>query len=167
MAAEPIHAVAEKSKVNAFDKLLASSGAWEGTNRVQVSTGEPMHESPSRIVVTPMLRDTFIRLDQTWTWEGKEQVGAMLIGHNRKSEKASIHWIDTFHNGFKVMACAGNFNPQGTLIVHGNYPAPPGPDWGWRIEIPVVKEGRLKIDMFNIDPTGKEDGGVWVEFSTR
>jgi hypothetical protein len=65
------------------------------------------------------------------------------------------------------MACAGNFNPQGTLIVHGNYPAPPGPDWGWRIEIPVVKEGRLKIDMFNIDPTGKEDGGVWVEFSTR
>jgi hypothetical protein len=151
--------------MNAFDKLLKCSGTWEGATRLQSSAGEPMHESPSLMVVTPILRDTFIRLDQTWTWEGKEQLGSMLIGYDRESQTANLHWIDTFHNGPRVMACTGKINPQGTLIVHGNYPAPPGPDWGWRIEIPMMNERRIKIDMSNIDPTGKEDGGVWTEFS--
>jgi hypothetical protein len=151
--------------MNAFDKLLTCTGTWEGVTRLQFSAAEPMHESPSLIVVTPLLRGTFIRLDQTWTWEGKEQLGSLLIGHDPKSQTATLHWIDTFHNGLRVMACAGNFNAQGALIVLGSYPAPPGPDWGWRIEIPTIKERRIKIDMFNIDPTGKEDGGVWAEFA--
>ena len=51
------------------------------------------------------------------------------------------------------MALAGPGGP--TLAVKGTYAAPPGPDWGWRIEI-TPDEGTLRVVMFNIWPEGKE-----------
>ena len=150
--------------MNAFDDLLSSSGRWEGSNRLRIGNGEAIAQSPSQIVVTPMLRDTFVRIDQTWTWKGELHVGALLVGYDHKMEAATIHWIDTFHNGSKVMACIGTFDVEGKLITHGTYASPQGTDWGWRIEIPRVIESRLRIDMYNVDPSGKDDGGVWAEF---
>jgi hypothetical protein len=42
------------------------------------------------------------------------------------------------------------------LSVRGSYAAPPGPDWGWRIEI--TPDGRtLRIVMFNIWPDGSRE----------
>jgi hypothetical protein len=147
-----------------FDKLLSSAGTWEGTNQLQFATGEPMQESPNRIVSTPLLHNTFLRIDQTWTWKNELQHGSILIGYNPKTETATLHWIDTFHNGVRVMTCTGNFTPKNTLIVLGSYPAPNSPDWGWRIEIPTPTENHFQIDMFNLNPNGQQDGGVWAKF---
>jgi hypothetical protein len=148
-----------------LDDFLICSGEWQGTNRVQLGNSEPVHESSSRVVVTPIVRQKLIRVDQTWCWMDQRQIGAMLIGYDRASDTVSLHWVDTFHTSKEVMSCTGSFDPLGKLIVHGSYASPPGPDWGWRIEISWIDGSELRIDMFNIDPSGKEDRGVWASFA--
>src|SRR5688500_7534719 len=148
------------ASMNGFERLLACAGAWEGRNRVEVTPGEPVEESASRMIVTPVLRDTFVRFDHTWSWKQEPQIGSMLIGFDGKSGAASIHWIDTWHNGTRVMSLTGRFEPDGRLVVRGHFPVSPGPDWGWRIEI-SANQGRLKVDMFCVTPAGQDEGGAW------
>ena len=71
----------------------------------------------------------------------------------------SAHWIDSWHNGFTVMTCDGTVNDSGVIDVRGTYPAPPGPDWGWRT---VITPGvdTLQVVMHNIWPDGREELAV-------
>jgi hypothetical protein len=62
--------------------------------------------------------------------------------------------------GKKVMACQGSAQDGGTLSVRGSYAAPPGPDWGWKIDISPDSGQRIRISHFNIDPDGKEHPAV-------
>ena len=148
--------------MSAFEKLLASAGVWQGLNRVQTSTADPIEESVSRVIVTPVLRDTFVRLDQTWDWKGDPQSGSLLIGYDPKSGAANGHWIDTWHNGRRVMPLSGKFDGDGRLVLDGHFPVAGSPDWGWRIEIRISAD-RLHIDMACLHPNGEADGGVWAE----
>jgi hypothetical protein len=150
--------------MNGFDQLLACAGTWDGTNRVQVELDSPIEESASRLTVTRVLGNSFIRMDHAWSWKDKPQTGSFLIGFNPKSADASIHWIDTWHNGRRVMPLAATFDPAGALIANGHFPVAGGPDWGWRIEIRATSD-QLKIDMFCLDPNGKEEGYVWSNFT--
>jgi len=59
--------------------------------------------------------------------------------------------------GDKVMACSGRSSPEGTIALRGCYAAPPGPDWGWRIEITPDEKMGLRLVMFNIRPDGKHE----------
>jgi hypothetical protein len=152
--------------MNAFESLLACAGTWEGPNRVQVDAGHPPEESLSQLTVTPILRNTFIHLDHTWSWKGDPQIGALLIGHNPKTGASTIHWIDTWHNRTSVMALTGAFDNHNTLIAHGHFPVDQGPDWGWRIEIHPTTD-HLKINMFCLHPNGHQDGGVQSIFHRR
>jgi hypothetical protein len=150
--------------MNGFDQLLACTGAWDGSNRVQVERDSPIEESASQLIVTPVLRDTFIRMDQNWSWKGDLQCGSFLIGFNPKTGEASIHWIDTWHNGRRVMPLPGSFSSNGALVANGHFPVSGGPDWGWRIEIRAQSD-HLKIDMTCLDPRGQEEGYVWSTFT--
>jgi hypothetical protein len=145
-----------------FDDLRASAGVWHGTNRVQISTADPVEESASRVIVAPVLRDTFVRLDQTWDWKGDPQAGSLLIGYDPKSGNASGHWIDTWHNGRRVMPMSGAFDGEGKLVLHGHFPVAGSADWGWRMEI-WVNADRMRIAMACLHPSGEADGGVWTE----
>ena len=147
-----------------FEKLLACAGTWDGRNHVQTAVGEPINDSPSQLIVTPLLRDTFVRIDQTWSWKDEPQSGSMLISYDPKTEVANMHWIDTWHNGRRVMPLVGKFDEKGVLIVNGHFSVADGLDWGWRIDL-RMNDDRLKIEMFCIKPSGKHDGGVWAEFS--
>ena len=150
--------------MNGFDRLLGCAGAWEGFNRVQPMPADPINESASALIVMPVLRDTFIRIDQSWSWNGEPQSGSLLIGYSRRSSAASIHWIDTWHNATRVMPLVGEFDANGVLVARGSFAVKDSPDWGWRIEI-AVNEERLKIDMFCLEPKdGKEEGWVWSEY---
>jgi hypothetical protein len=63
--------------------------------------------------------------------------------------------------GCKVMACAGVVPDAGVIDVRGTYAAPPGPDWGWRIQIEAeLQAGLLVLLMYNVHPDGKEDLAV-------
>jgi hypothetical protein len=136
--------------------LAACAGAWRGTNTLHdPSAGKP-EESPSDLTVTPVLGGKFIRLDYTWAYQGEAQEGSLLLGFDAKADEVSGHWIDTWHMGKTAMACLGSTPVGGTLSVQGSYAAPPGPNWGWRIEITPDDGRTLRIVHFNIDPDGKE-----------
>lgn len=142
-----------------LDTLIACAGTWQGTSTLQDPTSGMAEESPSTATVTPVLDGRFVRVDYTWSYADKPQEGSLLIGYQPKAETATGHWIDSFHNSDKVMACAGTVPEDGPLSVRGSYPAPPGPDWGWRID--VLPEGdMLRIVHYNIWPEGKEELAV-------
>jgi len=148
-----------------LNQILACAGPWQGANRLYTSPQCAADESPSTLTVTPLLRGTFVRLDQTWAWEGKPQEGSLLIGFDSDAKQVALHWIDTFHMSRKVMVCSGVLRGDGVIEVRGGYAAPPGPDWGWRIEIMAEPPARIEIRMFNIDPAGQEALAVLATYA--
>jgi hypothetical protein len=153
--------------MNGFDRLLACAGEWVGRNRVQPFINDPADESSSRLTVTPILNGRFLRLDQEWSWKGEPQLGCMLIGYLPEEKRATIHWIDTWHNGRRSMSLIGGFDAGGKLVAHGSFAVKGEADWGWRMEI-HIDNNELVIDMFCINPAnGNEEGWVWSSFARR
>lgn len=146
-----------------LEALVASAGRWIGTSRLQDPHAGIADESPTSATVTPILGDRFVRLDYTWAYRGSPQEGSMLIGYDRGAHEATIHWIDSWHMGRVVMACQGPVGDEGTVSVRGSYAAPPGPDWGWRIDV-VPGPASLRIVMYNISPEGHEDLAAEAEY---
>lgn len=149
--------------MNVLERLAACAGPWRGTNRLQDPMNNLAEDSEGTATVASILGGRFVRLDYTWEYQGKLQEGSMLIGFDPKTETASAHWIDSWHMGRQAMACTGK-ESEGTLAVRGSYAAPPGPDWGWRIEI-TPGEGELRMVMYNIWPEGREDVAVEARYS--
>ena len=141
--------------MNPVETLIARAGAWRGSNTLHDPvTGQP-EESPSTLVVTPVLGGRFVRLDSTWSHQGTPQEGSLLIGFDPKSGAVSGHWVDSWHMGRLVLACRGVGSPDGVIALRGSFAAPPGPEWGWRIDVAAVGEG-LKVLHTCIDPDEAE-----------
>jgi Protein of unknown function (DUF1579) len=104
-------------------------------------------------------------LDYTWLYQGKPQEGSLLVGIDKEADTVTAHWIDTWHYSDKVMACFGVNSNESTTTVRGTYPAPPGPDWGWRIDITPKDDNELHIVMYNVFPDGKEALAVEAIYS--
>jgi len=136
-------------------------GRWCGTSTLQdPHTGKP-DGSPSVLTGTPVLGGRFVRLDYTWAYQGAPQEGSLLVGFDAKAGSVSAHWIDSWHTGTAAIAFAW-MSSGGALSVRGTYPAPPGPDWGWRIDL-TADDAALRVVMFNVWPTdqgGKEELAV-------
>lgn len=143
--------------MNPIECLTSAQGRWCGPNTLQdPNTGKP-EESPSTLTVTPMIGGRFVRLDYTWVHAGTPHEGSMIVGFEPKSGEVSVHWMDSWHMGRKAMNCTGTF-AEGTISVRGSYAAPPGPDWGWRIDI--TPGDVLRIRHTNLYPDGKEELAV-------
>ena len=140
--------------------LVSRTGVWRGTNTLHDSNSGRPDESPSALVVVPMLGGKFVRLDYTWAHQGEPQEGSLLLGFDPKTGEVAGHWIDTWHMGRKVMVCRGPTPIGGTISIEGSYAAPLGPDWGWRIEITPEDGKAIRIAHFNLDPDGKEEPAV-------
>jgi hypothetical protein len=155
----------DDSKMTGFDKLSKCAGEWIGHNRVQPSVGDPVDESLSRLTITSILKGTFLQLDQEWSWKGDPQYGSMLIGYVPEKEQATIHWVDTWHNGRRSMDLIGRFDAEDKLVANGHFPVESQLDWGWRIEIQTSGDDELSINMYCINPVnGKDEGWVWSTF---
>jgi hypothetical protein len=150
--------------MNAFDALTASAGSWRGTSKLHdPNTGKP-DDSRSTLIVTPVLGGRFVRLDYGWSYQEKPQEGSLLLGFDRKADTATAHWIDTWHMSSKVMACNGPGTDGSTISLRGSWAAPPGPDWGWRIDVTAGDE--LRIVMWNVWPDGsREDLAVEATYT--
>lgn len=150
--------------MNPVETLAQCAGSWRGSNTLQdPTTGKP-EESASSVTVTPILGGRFVRVDYDWGYQGRPQEGSLLIGFDPQSGAVSGHWIDTWHMGRLVLSCAGTSPTAGTIAVRGSYAAPPGPDWGWRIEI-ASEADALRITHTNIFPDGKEELAVESAYS--
>ena len=150
--------------MNALNSLLQCTGQWQGENRLYLSTDDPGEVSTSTVSFTGLLANTFVRIDQTWAYQGSPQAGSFLIGFEPKFSRVSAHWVDTFHTGRKVIAFTGAPREDQMIEVLGAYAAPPGPGWGWRIQIGLKPAGQLEIRMFNITPEGKEELAVLATY---
>ena len=142
--------------MNPLDALATCAGSWRGTSTLQDPHSGIAEASPSAAAVTP--ESGGVRLDYTWSYRGEPQQGSILLSLDGPALAA--RWTDTWHTGGKPMACAGP--PGDALSVRGSYAAPPGPDWGWRIDLRADGE-KLRLLMWNVWPAeqgGKEEPAV-------
>jgi hypothetical protein len=142
-----------------LDALRAAAGNWRGTSTLQDPHAGVAEESPSTATVIPTPDGA--QLGYTWSYRGKPQEGSILLG----SEGAAVtaRWTDTWHTGGQPMACSGPTPGGTTLSVRGSYAAPPGPDWGWRIDV-ILHGERLQIVMHNVWP---EEQGTKEELAVE
>jgi hypothetical protein len=143
-----------------IERLAAATGAWHGNNRLHdPHTGSP-EDSQEVASLVSVLGGLFLRFDYHWSYQGKAQEGSILIGCERETARVSAYWIDTWHMGEKVMTLTGPNDQGEQLGLRGSYTAPPGPDWGWRIEFIPSGPEALQLRMRNITPEGEEQPAV-------
>ena len=135
--------------------LLAARGLWRGTTRLTLGPDTPQDASPATAALTPAIGGRFWRIAYTWIYQDRPQEGELLVGYQAEADVATVHWADTFHTGDTVMACTGTAGDDGGISVVGSYPAPSGPDWGWRIVVEPVGRESLRVVMHNVSPAGE------------
>src|SRR5687768_3937574 len=139
--------------------LAGLAGRWGGRSRLCLRPDDPGAESGSEMEVSLVAKGKFVRVDYTWAEGGKPQEGSILFGYDGARGAATAAWVDSWHMGEKMMICAGEVRGEGVVAVTGAYEAPPGPDWGWRLELGGRGEEAV-LRMFNITPGGEEMMGV-------
>ena len=103
----------------------------------------------------------------TWAESNKPQDGLLLIGQSGPVGAVQAAWVDGWHMGDQMMHCQGAAGSDGALSVKGSYAVPPGPDWGWRIDILPGEGERFRLIMYNITPEGQEYLAVEAVYSRR
>jgi hypothetical protein len=136
-----------------LEVLSLCADAWRGTSTLQDPHAAIAAKSASTASVCAAHGG--VRLDYIWSYQGKPQQGSILFGGDAAGA-VTARWTDTWHTSNQPMACSGPKPGGSTLSVRGAYAAPPGPDWGWRID--VTSDGdKLRIVMHNVWP--QEQGG--------
>jgi hypothetical protein len=136
--------------------LHALVGQWSGTNRLWVYPGEPERESQSEATISLQLIGRVFSFHYTWADKGIPQEGILVAQHDPGTGVASAAWTDTWHMAHAFMHLDGRLELDGRLNLLGSYPAPPDPDWGWRITIDPESPESFRLRMFNIAPQGPE-----------
>jgi hypothetical protein len=140
-------------------------GSWSGESRLFTPwMPNPESASNSTLVVSPAAKGNFLSFAYTWSHEGVDHEGLLLVGNANKAEEATAAWIDSWHMSGSVMQCKGSVDEPGVILLRGSYAVPPGPDWGWRIEVRSPSADELALLMFNISPEGGEDIAVQADY---
>jgi hypothetical protein len=129
-------------------------GTWKGVNRLWLFPTDPVRESETTMVVSQAAQGRFITFQYSWAYEGAPQDGLLVVSVDPHLDFKQAFWIDSWHMQDKFMQCQGSVGDQGEISLKGSYPAPPGPDWGWKIDISLKQDGRLFLVMHNITPEG-------------
>ena len=144
--------------------LLAPwSGTFSSTNRLWFTPDSPAFESPITMAIAPVVGDAITELRYQWSHDGREHDGVLLV-RDLAADAPSMMWVDSFHTGVDFMLFKDGTRTDRSLAASGHYPAPPGPDWGWRIELHVEDDGPLLLRMYNITPEGEEALAVEARF---
>ena len=152
--------------MNGLAKLAQLTGNWQGPNRLWLNPAEPFEESHATATVAPVAQGKFVTLLYTWEQGGHPADGLIVIGFNPSGGDVDVYWIDSWHMGANYMLLKGQTLAEGGIAVKGSYPAPDGPDWGWRIEI-KPGQNEFHMLMYNIMPLGDEMLAVQATFTPR
>lgn len=150
-----------------ISSLANIAGQWSGTNHLWLSPTEPAHESGTTMSVALAAQGLFLTLNYTWEFEGATQDGLILLGYESQLDVAKAVWVDSFHMQDKFMLLQGIFEEQGKVVLKGSYAAPPGPDWGWQINISVLKDDQFQFGMYNISPEGDAHRAVEASYTRK
>jgi Protein of unknown function (DUF1579) len=147
--------------------LGALVGEWEGRNLLWLSPDDPARESATSATVSLAAQGRFLTVSYRWADGGKPQDGVILLGAGQQGKTLEAAWVDSFHMGDALMPCTVVVESNGGVSLVGSYAAPPGPDWGWRIEIqPDAADGSW-LRMYNITPDGEEALAVEASYSRQ
>ena len=147
------------------DPLGGVTGAWTGTYKLWFNPADPPIESPTTADVEPAANGHFLVMRYDWSFDGKPHDGLILVGVDEKAGELNASWVDSFHNGDRIMGCIGAVSAEDAEVsevsVLGSYPAPPGPDWGWRTQLEhSTTDDVLRMVMYNIQPGEAEQLAV-------
>ncbi len=136
--------------------LSRSKGKWKGIKKLWLSPGKACRECD----ITAEVRDTALGrsavIDYAWSLEGERQEGHLVLNTDFGKGGVQAAWVDSFHMATGIMILKGEFKRPDTIDLMGNYTAPPGPDWGWRMVIVAPDENTLNLINYNVSPGGDE-----------
>lgn len=148
-----------------IDWLRHYHGRYRGSKTLfdPSAGGEPV-ASPATLELAPYARGLFHGLRYTWSYPAgeTEQDGLLLIGENDGG--AYGLWIDSWHNGRNLMRLdqSGAAEDQ-QVSLRGDFPVPPGPDWGWTIAVAGSGDA-LEVTMRVVTPDGEAGPAVEARF---
>ena len=129
-----------------IDTMIGVCRELEGYLQIVDVDGGSAIKSLSSAIVSPMVNGKFVCIEYTWMVDGNLVEGEYFIGFEPRTQLVTMVWVDAWHNGERFVICQGEVPPDGALNVLGAYPAPEGPDWGWRTVI-APGEGSFSIRM--------------------
>lgn len=148
-------------------KLIGAMGKWSGHNKLWFEPTAAAIESTTTAEITGEAAGRMLLMRYTWEYDGKPCDGIVLLGDDIKAGRCDAAWADSFHNGHRLMPLTGAAAGDGDISVRGSYPAPPGPDWGWRITFEHPSSDVLVMRMYNIMPDGTEALAVEASYARR
>lgn len=164
--ASPVGRANESDSVKAMNehtKLSELVGQWSGSNRLWVMPGDPVRESKASATVVSS-GSALALITYTWEYEGKAQAGTLAVRTNSEAGDVEVVLMDSWHTANKFMLFHGDEDNQGLVAVRGSYPAPPGPNWGWRIVVEASSADAFCVRMYNITPAGEEAIAVETQY---
>ena len=140
--------------------LAALAGRWQGTSRLVLPWNTPPEsDSTSTAEVRLVAAGRFVSIAYTWEYEAKAHEGFLLFGRERKTDAVHAAWVDSWHQGDRPLNSDGTVTAEGGIDVLGHFPAPPGPDWGWRTVVEASGDDAFRVVMYTISPEGEETLG--------
>lgn len=153
-------------KFNEIQEKLV--GDWTGDNLLRLSwLNPPDYFSAAELLVSRAARSKFLTFRYTWSHDHVSHEGLLVLGYDEKEQLATASWVDSWHQGARVMFCRGAIDLTGRIDLRGSYEAPPGPDWGWRIVIVQRTDHELQINMYNCSPEGEEELAVEAKYARK
>ena len=159
-----------QTKATQDTRLAPFLGSWRGTSRLHMEPGSPGVTTDSTLTAVPIAKGRFVQMSYTWSHEGVPHEGTMILGMHAKRDEATGAWVDSWHQSNETLFLKGTHEKDkgaasGRVSISGTFPAPPGPDWGWRIEVGCPEASKLLLEMFVIEPEGEENLAVHAEFA--
>jgi len=153
--------------MSALKTLSALIGKWQGHNQLWLYPGDPVHESETLAEISAAFQEQFTALQYTWAEAGQPQQGRLMLTQTPDGNTVKAVWFDTWHLAHQFMVLEGEVDDQGMVNVKGSYAAPPGPDWGWQIDIEPKSENTFPFRMYNITPEGEKFLAVEVTYTRQ
>lgn len=131
-------------------------GTWTGENKLWFMPDAPVHESATSATIRTVAGDRYLVIDYTWSHDGTGHDGHLVVRLADDLDPSDMVWVDSFHQSASIMRLAGEAKSATTVTARGSYPAPTGPDWGWKIAVAAEASDRYVMRMWNITPDGQE-----------
>lgn len=141
--------------MNVRAQLSKLVGRWTGSNQLWLSPDEPVRQSQTNASVSLAAHDGFATITYTWADQGKLHDGVLIVRNAPQPSEQDMVWVDSFHTGGKFMVFKGEQHTDGRIAAFTTYPAPPGPDWGWRMVLASENGDDWELLMYNVAPTGE------------
>lgn len=148
-------------------RVAQAAGDWAGPSLLCFEPGQPTFSSESTAEVVRAVNGTALEMRYKWSFEGKPHEGVFLLSDDPSGNCCNMAWMDSFHYSNNMMLLTGALAGEGEINVRGSYPAPTGPDWGWRITLEMPDAESLVLRMFNITPDGQEGWAVEATYRRR